>query len=126
MKEVRTDHAPAPVGPYSQAIETGNFVFCSGQIPLDPKSNTMVGSTASAQAEQVLQNLTAVLKQAGLSLRNVAKTTIFLKDLGSFADVNAVYEKHFGTHRPARSTVEVSALPKGALVEIECIAIRGA
>lgn len=121
-KEIRTDFAPAPVGPYSQAIESGGFVFCSGQIALDPKSGTMVGKTVGEQTSQLMDNMIAVLKAADLSVTDIVKTTIFLIDMNAFAEVNGVYEKKLAGHRPARSTVAVSALPKGALVEIECIA----
>ena len=122
MKEIRTENAPAPVGPYSQAIEAGGFVFCSGQIALDPKSGEMVGKTAEEQAPQVLKNMKAVLSEAGLTVKSVVKTTIFLKDMATFPAINKIYEAAMEGHRPARSTVEASALPKGALVEIECIA----
>ncbi len=130
FKEIRTTNAPAPVGPYSQALEVKSHqglgtVYCSGQIPLDPSTNQMVGKTAGEQASQVFKNMEAVLKEAGLNFSNVIKTSIFMTDLAAFGEVNALYEKTFGTHRPARSTVQVAALPKGALVEIECIAIRG-
>jgi 2-iminobutanoate/2-iminopropanoate deaminase len=125
MKEIRTDNAPAPVGPYSQAQVSGKLVFCSGQIPLDPKTNEMVGTTAAAQAEQVLKNMEAVLIASGASMDRVVKTQIFMVDLKAFAEVNAIYEKAFRGHRPARSTVQVAALPKGALVEIECVAELG-
>ncbi len=124
MKTIYTDHAPKPVGPYSQAIELNGTIYCSGQIALDPKTGNMVGSTASEQAEQVLTNMEAVLKEAGSSMNKVVKTLIFLTDLKAFAEVNAIYERRFGSHKPARSTVEVSALPKGGLVEIECIATK--
>lgn len=124
QKEIRTDHAPAPIGPYSQAIEANGIVFCSGQIALDPKTGNMVGSTPAEQAEKVMDNARAVLEAAGLSFKNVVKTTIFLVDMKAFPEVNAVYEKKLGGHRPARSTVAVAALPKGALVEVECLAVR--
>ncbi len=122
MKFIESKSAPAPVGPYSQAIAAGGFLFCSGQIPLDPKTGAMVGETAEAQVEQVLKNMHAVLQAAGLGMSNVVKTVIFLQNMNDFAAVNKVYERHFGDHKPARSTVEVAKLPKGALVEIECIA----
>ncbi len=125
MKDVRTDNAPAPVGPYSQAMVSGKFLFCSGQVALDAKTGDMVGATAAAQAEQVLKNLEAVLIAGGASMDRVVKTLIFMTDLKAFAEVNAVYEKAFRGHKPARSTVQVPALPKGALVEIECIAELG-
>jgi 2-iminobutanoate/2-iminopropanoate deaminase len=114
--------APAAIGPYSQAIRAGNLLFCSGQIPLDPKTMQMVGATAAEQADQVLKNLAAVLTAGGASMGHVVRTTIFLASMGDFAAVNEVYGKHFGAHKPARATVAVKELPKGALVEIDCIA----
>lgn len=124
QKIIRTDSAPAPVGPYSQAIEINGTVYCSGQIALDPASGALVGDTPAAQTEKLMDNMRAVLEAAGLDYKNIVKTTIFLLDMKAFADVNAIYEKKLGGHKPARSTVAVSALPKGALVEIECIAVR--
>lgn len=115
--------APAAIGPYSQAIAAGNLLFCSGQIPLDPKTMQMVGTTAADQAEQVLKNLAAVLTAGGASLGDVVRTTIFLTSMNDFAAVNEVYGKHFAAHKPARATVAVKELPKGALVEIDCIAV---
>ena len=114
--------APAAIGPYSQAIRAGNLLFCSGQIPLDPKTMQMVGATAAEQADQVLQNLAAVLTAGGASMAHVVRTTIFLASMSDFAAVNEVYGRHFGAHKPARATVAVKELPKGALVEIDCIA----
>ena len=114
--------APAAIGPYSQAIRAGNLLFCSGQIPLDPKTMQMVGATAAEQADQVLKNLAAVLTAGGASMAHVVRTTIFLASMSDFAAVNEVYGKHFGAHKPARATVAVKELPKGALVEIDCIA----
>lgn len=123
LKEIRTDSAPAPVGPYVQAIRSGNTLYCSGQIALDAKTGTMVGSNEEEQTVKVMDNIAAVLAAAGLSYKHIAKTTIFLTNLQAFQTVNAVYEKKLAGHKPARSTVEVRALPKAALVEIECIAI---
>lgn len=124
FKVIETPYAPKPIGPYSQAIQMGSLLFLSGQIPLDPSTGELVGSTATDQARQVLANLLAVLKAAGCEAKNVAKTTIFLTDLADFGEVNAVYGKVFGTDgpAPARSTVQVSALPRGCRVEIEAIA----
>lgn len=123
-KQVITTHdAPAAIGPYSQAIRVGNLVFTSGQIPLHPQTGEIVGDTAAEQARQVLQNLQAVLQAAGASLQNVVKTTIFLTDLGQFATVNAVYAEFFPHDPPARSTVQVAALPRGVQVEIEAVAV---
>lgn len=122
LETIQSNAAPAAIGPYSQAIKVGNLLFCSGQIALDPKSGQMVGANAAEQAEQVLKNLAAVLAAAGGSLSNVARTTIFLASMADFAAVNEVYGRHFGAHKPARATVAVKELPKGGLVEIDCIA----
>jgi 2-iminobutanoate/2-iminopropanoate deaminase len=119
---VETQHAPRPIGAYSQAIQCGSELYCSGQIALDPQTGQLVDGDAAAQAERVLENLGAVLCAAGYQYVNVVKTTIFLVDMNDFAAVNAVYEKYFGLAKPARSTVAVAALPRGALVEIDCIA----
>jgi 2-iminobutanoate/2-iminopropanoate deaminase len=121
---IATDAAPKAIGPYSQAIVAGDLVFTSGQIPLDPKTQEMVKGDVRAQAERVMENLRAVLEAAGASFGQVVKTTIFLADLADFAIVNEVYGKRFAGAPPARSTVQVAALPKGARVEIELIAIR--
>jgi len=115
--------APAPIGPYSQAIRAGELVFCSGQIPLDPATGKLVEGDVSAQTRQVIRNLSAVLSAAGTSPSDVVKTTIFLIDMGDFAAVNVVYGEAFGEAAPARSTVAVAALPLGARVEIEAIAL---
>ena len=123
MKSISSPAAPAAVGPYSQAIVAGGFVFCSGQLGLDAATGNFVSADTTAQARQVLQNLSAVLEAAGSGLRQVVKTTVFLADMNDFAAMNAEYEKAFGDHKPARSTVEVKRLPKNARVEIECIAI---
>ena len=124
MEYVQTDRAPAAIGPYSQAVRSGDFLFCSGQIALDPRSGEMVGENAADQARQVLANLGAVLDAGGADFQTVVKTTIFLEDMADFAAVNEVYAEAFGDHRPARATVEAAGLPKGALVEIEAIARR--
>jgi 2-iminobutanoate/2-iminopropanoate deaminase len=121
-KIISTSDAPAAIGPYSQAIRSGDFLFCSGQIPLDPKSGQMVSDDIAAQTRRVLDNISGVLKSEGLSLGNVLKTTIFLTDLGNFQIVNEIYGSYFSSEPPARSTVQVSALPKGARIEIEVIA----
>lgn len=120
---ISTSKAPAAIGPYSQAIIAGDFLFLSGQIPLNPENGTMVGETAADQAKQVMSNLSAVLEAAGATLENLVKTTIFLADLADFGAVNEVYGSCFAENPPARATVEVSCLPKGALVEIEGIAV---
>ena len=119
---VRADGAPAPVGPYSQAIVSGGFVFCSGQIALDPVTGALADHDIESETRRVLENLGAVLEAAGSSLSRVVKTTVFLRDMGDFARMNAVYGVYFPENPPARSTVQVSALPKGVRVEIECIA----
>ena len=122
-KIISTSDAPAAIGPYSQAIRSGNFIFCSGQIPLNPKSGEMVSDDISAQTRRVLDNISGLLKSEGLSLGDVLKTTIFLTDLGNFQTLNGIYAEYFGDHKPARSTVGVAALPKGATVEIDLIAV---
>jgi len=114
--------APQAIGPYCHAIRVGNLVFCSGQTPLDPDTMELVGSDIKTQTERVLQNLTIVLNGLGLSLQNVVKTTVFLKDMADFQGMNEVYARIFGAHRPARTTVSVRQNPLDALVEIECIA----
>ncbi|MEW6056857.1 MAG: RidA family protein [Bdellovibrionota bacterium] len=124
FKEICTSDAPAPVGPYSQAIQVGNTLFCSGQIALDPATGALVGETPAAQTEKLMDNMRAVLEAAGLNVHHIVKTTIFLLDMKAFTEVNTVYERKLEGHKPARSTVAVSALPKGALVEIECIAVK--
>jgi 2-iminobutanoate/2-iminopropanoate deaminase len=124
LNPVATDKAPKAIGPYSQAIVTDGLVFTAGQVALDPQSGELVGKTAAEQTEQVLKNLTAVLAAAGSSLARVVKTTVYLADMADFAAMNEIYAKHFGGHRPARSTVQAAGLPKGARVEIEAIAIR--
>lgn len=118
---IHTDDAPQPIGPYSQAIRAGNLVFTAGQVALRP-DGTMVEGDAATQTHQVIANLRAVLQAGGATLASVVKTTIFLKDMNDFAAVNGVYAEYFGQSAPARSTVEVSRLPKDALVEIEAIA----
>lgn len=126
MKEIiRTDKAPAAIGPYSQAIrvEPTAFIYCSGQIPLNPKTGEIVGKTAAEQCKQVMDNIAGLLKEAGADLSNIVKTTIFLTDLGDFGPVNEMYSTYFDVNPPARSTVEVSKLPKGVKIEIEAIAV---
>lgn len=122
MKIIDTTNAPAAIGPYSQAIVIGDLVYTSGQIPINPASGQIEAADIKSQAEQVIANLSAVLKEAGSSLENAVKTTCFLSNMKDFSDFNEVYAKYF-TGKPARSCVEVSALPKGALVEVEVIAV---
>lgn len=119
---ISTPHAPGAIGPYSQAIRTDGYLFCSGQLGLDPATGEFVAGDVGAQAEQALRNLTAVLEVAGLSFADVVKTTIFLADMADFATVNGIYARFVTDPPPARSTVAVAALPKGGRVEIEAIA----
>ncbi|MBI5411985.1 RidA family protein [Candidatus Peregrinibacteria bacterium] len=121
-KIIQTDAAPKAIGPYSQAVRYGEYIFCSGQIPLDPKTMEVVGVTATEQAKQALENLKAVLEAAESDFSRVVKTTLFLKNLGDFVAVNEVYASYFPSNPPARSTIEVARLPKNVLIEIECIA----
>jgi 2-iminobutanoate/2-iminopropanoate deaminase len=124
MKEIiSTENAPGAIGPYSQAVKTGNMVFCSGQIPIDPATGNFVSEDVAGQTEQVLKNLSAVLEAAGTSLNNVVKTTVFLADMNDFVAMNEVYAKYFSENKPARATVQAARLPRDARVEIECIAI---
>ena len=123
MNTIHTDKAPAAIGPYSQAIEVNGFISASGQIPIVPEKGEIIATTIEEQTEQVISNIKAVLNAAGSDITKVVKTTCFLASLGDFAKFNEVYGKHF-TGRPARSCVEISALPKGALVEVEVIAVK--
>ena len=123
-KIVSTDGAPKAIGPYSQGIDTGSLVFVSGQIPLDPATGQMVAGGISEQTERVLKNVEAILDGSGLNSGHVVRTTVYLVDLGEFAAMNEVYARHFPKDPPARATVQVAALPKGARVEIDAIAIR--
>jgi 2-iminobutanoate/2-iminopropanoate deaminase len=122
LEKILTVNAPAPIGPYNQAIRAGDFLFCSGQIPLDPATGELVPGDISAQTHQVMKNVGAVLSAATATFANVVKTTIFLLDMNDFAAVNAVYGGYFADIAPARSTVAVAGLPKGARVEIEVLA----
>ena len=123
MTHVSTPNAPAALGPYSQAVDTGSIVYCSGQLGLDPATGNLADGV-QAQTHQALKNLQAVLNEAGLSLDNVVKTTVFVQDLADFRTVNEIYGTYFHGGFPARSCVQIAALPKNALVEIECIAVR--
>lgn len=122
-KQISTSDAPAAIGPYSQAIRCGQFLYLSGQIALDPSSGTLVGEDVQAQTQRVMQNVQAVLASAGSSLNQVVKTTVFLANMGDFPAMNAIYASYFSDVPPARSTVAVAELPRHALVEIECIAL---
>ena len=122
LKRIETADAPAAIGPYSQAIIVNGMIYTAGQIPLDPKSMEIVAGGIEEQTQQVMKNLAAILSQAGTSLQNVVKTTVFLQDMGEFAAMNKVYAEHFGEHKPARSTVQAARLPRDVKVEIEVIA----
>ena len=125
MQIVSTDQAPAAIGPYSQAVIANGLVFTAGQIALDPQTMQVVEGDVAAQTERVMTNLAAVLRQAGSDLSAVVKTTVFLRDMSDFTAMNEVYGRHFGDHKPARSTVQAAGLPRGVAVEIECIAVAG-
>lgn len=122
LEILSTDKAPAAIGPYSQAVKCGNILFCSGQIPLDPATGELVAGDIVPQAERVMENIAAVLSAADIGFNDVIKTTIYLVDMADFAAVNEVYGSHFLSHKPARSTVAVKSLPRGALLEIEVVA----
>jgi 2-iminobutanoate/2-iminopropanoate deaminase len=122
IQTIGTDHAPKAIGPYSQAVRSGNLLFCSGQIPLDPASNQIVAGGIREQTERVLKNIAAVLASQGIGLDHVLKTTVFMTNLAGFAAMNEVYGRYFRSNPPARSTVQVAALPRGAEIEIEAIA----
>lgn len=124
MDFVSTQQAPQAIGPYSQAVIAGDLVFTAGQIALDPASMEMVGDDVAAQSERVLQNLAAVLAEAGCTFCDVVKTTVYLADMADFPIMNEVYAKHFADHRPARAAVQAAALPMGGLVEIDAVAVR--
>ncbi len=124
MKAISTNMAPAAIGPYSQAIEVGNLVFTSGQLPIDPATGAFPEGGIKEQARQSLLNIQAILKEVGLTMNNVVKTTVFMADMGDFADMNGVYAEFFSEPYPARSAVAVKALPKGAMLEIEVVAER--
>lgn len=122
MKKIFTEAAPKAIGPYSQAIQSGNLIFCSGQTPLNPATMQIEGATVSEQTTLVLTNLETILRAAGTDRTHVIKTSVFLKNFADFEKMNKAYEAFFGEHKPARTTVEVSRLPREALVEIECVA----
>jgi 2-iminobutanoate/2-iminopropanoate deaminase len=125
LRRIQTDQAPHAIGPYSQAIVSGNLIFTAGQIPLDPKSGELIAGDIRVQTERVLQNLTAILQAAGASLQSVIKTTVYLSDMGEFTAMNEVYAQHFGEHKPARSTVQAARLPRDVKVEIDAVAVTG-
>ena len=124
MKVISTTQAPAAIGPYSQAIQVGNFVYTSGQIPIDPATGSFAEGGIKEQTRQSLLNVKAILAEAGLTMADVVKTTVFMADMSDFADMNAVYAEFFTEPYPARSAVAVKTLPKGAMVEIECVAVK--
>jgi 2-iminobutanoate/2-iminopropanoate deaminase len=124
LHAVSTDNAPKAIGPYSQAVIADNVVYTAGQVALDPTSGELVGTSVAEQTEQVLKNIAAVLAASGASLGQVVKTTVYLADMADFSAMNDVYARHFGGHRPARSTVQAAGLPKGARVEIDAVAVR--
>ena len=125
LQRIETADAPRAIGPYSQAIVVNGMVYTAGQIPLDPQSMELVGGDVAAQTERVMQNLRAILETAGSSLQKVVKTTVFLGDMNDFAAMNEVYARHFGDHKPARSTVQAAGLPKNVKVEIEAVGVIG-
>ncbi|SNZ09400.1 2-iminobutanoate/2-iminopropanoate deaminase [Persephonella hydrogeniphila] len=122
MQIVETEKAPKAIGPYSQAVKYENLLFISGQIAIDPETQEFIGGNIEKQTERVMENIKAILEEAGLNFNHVIKTTIYLKDINDFQKMNEIYGRYFKEHKPARATVEVSNLPKGALVEIEVIA----
>ncbi len=125
MNIISTTKAPVAIGPYSQAIKINGLIFCSGQIPVVPETMELIEDNIEKQTEQVLKNIDAILNESGSSKNKVIKTTIYLTDFNNFEIVNKIYRYYFGEHKPARSTVEVSRLPKDVLIKIECIAIEG-
>jgi 2-iminobutanoate/2-iminopropanoate deaminase len=122
-KHVTTDKAPRPIGPYSQGVIAGGFLYVSGQIPIDPATNELVGGDIQTQTRRVLDNLVGILKEAHLAPEDVVKTTVYLADFGEFAGMNEVYAKYFGKEPPARSTIQAAALPRGVKVEIDLVAV---
>ncbi len=124
IRTIKAEGAPNAVGPYSHAVVAGDLIYCSGQVPLDPATSELVTGDVAAQTGRILDNLAAVLAAAGSGLERIVKTTVFLVDISDFAAMNDAYAKRFGDHRPARSTIGVAALPRGARVEIECVAAR--
>lgn len=123
LRSIHTDRAPKAIGPYSQAIVAGNLVFTAGQVPFDPATGQIIEGDIAAQTDRVLENIRAILEAAGSSLAKVVKTTVFLADMNDFTAMNEVYARHFGDHRPARSTVQAARLPKDVRIEIEAVAV---
>ncbi|MCA1927237.1 MAG: RidA family protein [Calditerrivibrio sp.] len=124
MEFISTDNAPKAIGPYSQATRCGNILFVSGQIPIDPKSNMVIEGTIEEMTLQVLNNIKAIVEFSNFKITDIAKVTLFIKDMSHFGVINSIYESFFGDHKPARAVVEVSRLPKDVLIEAECIAIK--
>ena len=122
METINVQGAPAAIGPYCQAVKTGNLLFCSGQIPLDPDTMILTGTTIEEQTKRVLENISIVLEGTGLSLKNIVKTTVYLLNMNDFQGMNRIYEAMFDGHKPSRTTISIKQLPLDALVEIECIA----
>jgi len=122
VRLVNTKKAPSAIGPYSQAVNINNFLFISGQLPINPATNELVENNVVIQTRQVLENIVAILQSQNLNIHHIVKNTIFIKNMNQFPNINDEYEKYFSTHQPARSTVEVNRLPKNALIEIACIA----
>jgi 2-iminobutanoate/2-iminopropanoate deaminase len=121
---ILSKNAPLPIGPYSQAISISNFIFISGQLPIKPLTNELIINDIKKATEQIIINISSILKEAGLTLENIVKTTIFIKDISKFSEVNEIYSKYFNNNPPARSTIEVSNLPKNSEIEIEAIAYK--
>jgi 2-iminobutanoate/2-iminopropanoate deaminase len=124
MKFIQTEKAPKAIGPYSQAVDTGNMLFISGQIPINPATNTIVENKIDIQAKQSLENVKNIALSAGYKLEDIVKVTVFMKDMNDFAEVNKIYEDFFSGHKPARAAVEVARLPKDVLIEIEAICVK--
>jgi 2-iminobutanoate/2-iminopropanoate deaminase len=124
LTPITSKNAPAAIGPYSQAIQSDNLIFCSGQLGIDPSTGKLCDDSVEKQAEQIFKNIGAILDSAEATLLNVVKTTVFLTSMSDFPNINALYSKAFGNHKPARSTVQVAGLPLGAKIEIECIAVK--
>jgi 2-iminobutanoate/2-iminopropanoate deaminase len=124
MEIISTSKAPSAIGPYSQAVEAGGMLFVSGQIPLDPSTGQVVGATVAAQAERAIGSLIAIVKEAGLEIENIVKITVYIRDMGAFAEFNEIYAEMLEGHKPARAVVEVSRLPKDVLVELDAICVK--
>ena len=124
QRAIQTSNAPAPIGPYSQAVLVGDTLYCSGQIPIDPTTGSLVSGSVEMEAERVLENLGGVLREAGLDYQNVVRCTVYMTDINDYAAVNEVYARYFSESPPAREAVQVAALPRGSRIEISCVAVR--